>query len=180
MVYARQKAKHIALLKYNIEEQKRYLNRSIKNITYQQESIKDDIDKNQDMIQRLRTDRGTYERAERELSRQSASLQSMISRRSHGGGAANITIVSGFIKPPAVELLHRSVGDVTQYLTVEVSTQVLISVVLITVTSAHQMQEELFMPAGTVDTEKSLFLTILVALTELLLQPYMRTCAKQA
>jgi len=98
MNYARQKAKQIALLKYNIEEQKRYLSRSIKNINYQKESIKDEIDKNQNMIQKLRTDRGTYERAEKELSRQSASLQSMISRRSVSQ-PANITVVSGFIKP---------------------------------------------------------------------------------
>lgn len=96
MKLARQKAKHIALLKYNIEEQKRYLARSIKNINYQQENIQQEITKNQNMIQKLRTDRGTYERAERELARQSASLQSMISRSAHG---ANINIVSGFIKP---------------------------------------------------------------------------------
>jgi len=96
MVYARKKAKEIALLKYNIEEQKRYLARSIKNINYQQQSIQGEIARNQNMIQKLRTDRGTYERAERELARQSASLQSMISRSAHG---TNINIVSGFIKP---------------------------------------------------------------------------------
>lgn len=96
MAYARQKAKEIALLKYNIEEQKRYLNRSVKNIKYQQESIQHDIARNQNMIQKLRTDRGTYERAERELARQSASIQGMISRASHD---KNIKIVSGFIKP---------------------------------------------------------------------------------
>lgn len=96
MLYARKKAKEIALLKYNLEEQKRYLARSVKNIKYQQESIQQEIARNQNMIQKLRTDRGTYERAERELARQSASLQSMISR---SAGAANISIVSGFIKP---------------------------------------------------------------------------------
>lgn len=96
MVYARKKAKEIALLKYNIEEQKRYLARSIKNINYQQQSIQGEIARNQNMIHKLRTDRGTYERAERELARQSASLQSMISRSAHD---SNINIVSGFIKP---------------------------------------------------------------------------------
>lgn len=96
LAYARQKAKEIALLKYNIEEQKRHLNRSIKNIKYQQESIQHDIAKNQNMIQKLRTDRGTYERAERELARQSASIQSMISRASHDKA---LHVVSGFIKP---------------------------------------------------------------------------------
>lgn len=96
MMYARQKAKEIARLKYSVEEQKRYLARSVKNIKYQQESIQHEIARNQNMIQKLRTDRGTYERAERELARQSASLQSMISR---SGSSANINIVSGFIKP---------------------------------------------------------------------------------
>lgn len=96
MIYARKKAKEIALLKYNIEEQKRYLARSIKNINYQQQNIQQEIARNQNMIYKLRTDRATYERAERELARQSASLQSMISRSAHD---SNINIVSGFIKP---------------------------------------------------------------------------------
>lgn len=96
MLYARKKAREIALLKYSIEEQKRYLSRSVKNIKYKQESIQQEIARNQNMIQKLRTDRGTYERAERELARQSASLQSMISRSTMG---ENISIVSGFIKP---------------------------------------------------------------------------------
>lgn len=96
MVYARIKAKEIALLKYRIEEQKRYLSRSIKTINNQQESIQNEIERNQNMIQKLRTDRGTYERAERELARQSSSLQSMISRES---SKTEVCVVSGFIKP---------------------------------------------------------------------------------
>lgn len=96
MVYARIKAKEIALLKYKIEEQKRYLSRSIKNINYQQESIQNEIERNQNMIQKLRTDRGTFERAERELAKQSSSLQSMISRSSE---KTDVCVVSGFIKP---------------------------------------------------------------------------------
>lgn len=97
MMYARRKAKEIALLKYRIEEQKRYLSHSVKNIQYQQESIQSEIERNQNMIQKLRTDRGTYENAERELARQSSSLQSMISRSS--STPTNVNIVSGFIKP---------------------------------------------------------------------------------
>ena len=95
LAYARQKAKEIALLKYSIEEQNRVISRSIKNIKYQQQDIQQDIARNENMIQKLRTDRGSFERAERELARQSVSLQSMISR-SHVTG---VTIVSGFIKP---------------------------------------------------------------------------------
>lgn len=96
MLYARQKAKEIAHLKYNIEEQKRSIARSIKNINYQQQSIQQAISKNENMIHKLRTDRGAYERAERELAKQSASLQSMISKSSRDG---RIKVVSGFIKP---------------------------------------------------------------------------------
>lgn len=96
MTYARQKAKEIALLKYNIEEQKRNIARSIKHINYQQQSIQQAISKNENMIHKLRTDRGSYERAERELAKQSASLQSMISRSSR---ESKIRVVSGFIKP---------------------------------------------------------------------------------
>lgn len=96
MQLARQKAREIARLKYSIEEHKRYLSRSIKNINYQQQSIQEAISKNQNMIQKLRTDRGTYERAERELARQSASIESMISRNVKD---SRISVVSGFIKP---------------------------------------------------------------------------------
>lgn len=96
MRVARQKAREIALLKYNIEEQKRTIARSIKNIGYQKENIQHEIARNQNMIYKLRTDRATYEHAERELARQSASLQSMIT---HSGYSSNINIVSGFIKP---------------------------------------------------------------------------------
>lgn len=96
MQLARLKARQIAHLKYDIEEQKRYLARSIKSINNQQQYIQQAINKNQNMIYRLRTDRATYERSERELERQSASLQNMITRSALGN---NINIVSGFIKP---------------------------------------------------------------------------------
>lgn len=96
MTYARQKAKEIALLKYNIEEQKRCIDRTIRHMNYQQQYIQQAISKNENMIHKLRTDRGSYERAERELAKQSASLQSMISRSS---GASRVKVVSGFIKP---------------------------------------------------------------------------------
>ena len=96
MIYARKKAREIVLLKYSIEEQKRTLNRSVKNIKYQQQNIQQEIARNQNMINKLRTDRSTYERSERELARQSASLQSMISRSRPEN---HVTVVSGFIKP---------------------------------------------------------------------------------
>ncbi len=100
MVHARQKAKEIARLKHNIEQQKRYISRSIKEINYQQATIQREIDRNQNMIQKLRTDRVTYERAEKELARQSSSIQSMISRSTYHGDDSAV-VSSGFIKPIA-------------------------------------------------------------------------------
>ncbi len=96
MRHARQKAKEIAILKYRIETQKKYISQSIQQMNSQQQTIQKEIEKNQSMIQKLRTDRATYERAERELAKQSSSLQSMISR---GTDDAGIKVVSGFIKP---------------------------------------------------------------------------------
>src|SRR5574344_1701008 len=100
-VFARQKAREIAMLKYRIQEQKRVLSRSIEDIKSQNESIQQEIAKNQDMIQRLRTDRRTYENAENDLARQSNSLQSMIERRQSTTTytSSNIKVSTGFIKP---------------------------------------------------------------------------------
>ena len=101
MMYARQKAREIAILKYRIQEQKRVLSRSIEDIKSQNASIQQEIAKNQDMIQRLRTDRRTYENAENDLARQSNSLQAMIERRQSTTTytSQNINVSAGFIKP---------------------------------------------------------------------------------
>ena len=49
------------------------------------------------MINKYKTDRKTYEQAERELARQSASIQSMIARN---GGSSNVKVASGgFMRP---------------------------------------------------------------------------------
>ena len=99
MSVAKVKAKEIALLKYNIEEKKRTLAHSIKTINYQQQTIQREIAQNENMIHKLRTDRVAYERAEKELAKQSASIGTMINRSTTKD--ADITVVSGFIKPIA-------------------------------------------------------------------------------
>lgn len=99
MEMARAKAKEIAVLKYNIEEKKRILAHSIKTINYQQKSIQREIAQNENMIHKLRTDRVAYEKAEKELAKQSASIGTMIKRTSKS--ANDIKVVSGFIKPIA-------------------------------------------------------------------------------
>lgn len=111
MAYARAKAKQIAILKYQIEEQKRVIARSIRTINMQQASIQDEIGRNHNMIQKLRTDRATYERSEKDLARQSASIESLITRRirysapssggggSMSGGDSHVSVSGGFVRP---------------------------------------------------------------------------------
>ena len=48
------------------------------------------------MIVKLRTDRVAYEKAEKELAKQSASIGAMINKTSQG---TDVKIVSGFLKP---------------------------------------------------------------------------------
>ena len=91
------KSQRIALIKKDIEEKKIALSQSIQEINSQQKNIKYAIAQNQSMINKYKTDRKTYERAERELARQSASIQSMIARN-RGSSTVKISS-SGFMKP---------------------------------------------------------------------------------
>lgn len=95
---AKEKAREIALLKYSIEEKKRTIAHSIKTINYQQQSIQREIAQNENMIHKLRTDRVAYERAEKELAKQSASIGTMINRTTR---KSDVKVASGFIKPIA-------------------------------------------------------------------------------
>ena len=91
------KSQRIAAMKKDIEAKKIALAQSIEEINSQKKNIKYAIAMNQNMINKYKTDRRTYEKAERELARQSASIQSMIARN-RGGSTVKITS-SGFIKP---------------------------------------------------------------------------------
>lgn len=91
------KARRIAQLKMQIEQQKMMLAYSIRNINAQQQNIQKAISQNESYIQKLRTDRHTYERAEKDLAIQSASLRNMISRSS--AKDTNMKVSGGFIKP---------------------------------------------------------------------------------
>ena len=96
MAAAKQKAQEIAMLKYNIEARKRNLERSVASINTQQSYIQKAIAKNESMINKLRTDRVAYQRAERELAKQSASIGSYINRTAKD---SDVKVASGFIKP---------------------------------------------------------------------------------
>ena len=93
---ARQKAREIALLKYSIETKKRNLEKDVASINSQQTYIKKAIARNEDMIKKLKTDKIAYQKAEKELAKQSASLSSYINRTSKD---EKIQVASGFIKP---------------------------------------------------------------------------------
>lgn len=93
----RAKSQKISLMKKNIEAKKIALAQSIQEINSQQKNIKYAIAQNQSMINKYKTDRKTYERAERELARQSASIQSMIARNR---GSSTVRVTSaGFMRP---------------------------------------------------------------------------------
>lgn len=99
MMALKNKAAKLAKMKADIEAQRRYLAQAIENINSQQKTIQRAIAQNQSMINRLKTDRAAYERSERELARQSANLQSMISK---GYGHSTVKAASGgFMKPIA-------------------------------------------------------------------------------
>ena len=96
---ARVKAAQIIALRAQIEQQKRSLAQTINCINSQQKSIQTDIAQNQDMIHKLKTNRGYYERSERELARQSASIQAMISSMRNTGSGSTVHVTTGFIRP---------------------------------------------------------------------------------
>lgn len=93
----RAKSQRIAAMKRDVQAKKIALAQSIQEINSQQRDIKSAIAVNQSMISKYKTDRRTYERAERELARQSASIQSMIARNR---GSSTVKITStGFMRP---------------------------------------------------------------------------------
>lgn len=95
---AREKAAEIIILKERIERQKRSIAQSISTMNSQQKIIQSNIAQNQDMINKLKTNRSYYERAERDLARQSANIQTMISNMKPSAGST-VQVTTGFIKP---------------------------------------------------------------------------------
>ncbi len=97
MVAVKEKAGKIAQMKKDVEAKKKYLAQSIKSINSQQRDIERAIAQNQNMINKLKTDRRYYEQTERELARQSQNLQTMISKKPQDTTVKVSS--SGFIKP---------------------------------------------------------------------------------
>ncbi len=94
-------ARDILALKSRIEMQKRNLEVSMANINKQQADIKVAISKNEKLIEKLKTDRATWEKAEKDLARQSKAISQMINQETKKQSAqgASVAITGGFIKP---------------------------------------------------------------------------------
>ena len=73
------------------------MKRSIADINSQQRSIQKAISENERYINKLKTDRATFEKAERELAKNSSNLETMISRNSKK--QENISTTGAFMKP---------------------------------------------------------------------------------
>lgn len=94
------KANEIAVLKAQVESQKRMVEASIRDINNQRATIQGSIAENKSMIQRLQKDKNYYERSERELAKQSASIQNMIANLTRSSGPSTVRVSStGFIYP---------------------------------------------------------------------------------
>jgi murein DD-endopeptidase MepM/ murein hydrolase activator NlpD len=98
MTAAKAKAQEIRALSNTIALRKRDLERSVASINYQKYYINKAIAKNETMINKLKTDRVAYQKAEKELARQSASIGSYINKTAKD---SNVQVASGFIKPIA-------------------------------------------------------------------------------
>ncbi len=98
LAYLQEKSRRIAMLRNQIEQQKSIIAYSIKNINAQQQYIQGAISKNESSIQKYRTNRAYYERAERELAKQSEALGRMINKNTQG---STVKVMSGFMKPIA-------------------------------------------------------------------------------
>ncbi len=96
MLAAKNKAQEIASIKNNINQRKRNLERSVASMNTQQDYIKRAIARNEDMINKLRTDRAAYQRAEKEMNDQSRKLENYINKTA---SKTPDVVDTGFMKP---------------------------------------------------------------------------------
>lgn len=99
MAQAKNKAEYMRRLQLRILSKKSNLERSIASMNTQQAYIQRAIDKNKNMIEKLKTDRVAYQKAERELEKQSKTIGNYISRTTANDNLNQQTVASGFMKP---------------------------------------------------------------------------------
>ena len=94
-------AHDILALKNRIEIQKKNLKFSMATISRQQEDIQEAISKNERLIEKLKTDRATWEKSERELAKQSRAISQMINQevsKTEKAGVS-VSVTGGFTRP---------------------------------------------------------------------------------
>ncbi|MGN0004542.1 MAG: murein hydrolase activator EnvC family protein [Candidatus Gastranaerophilaceae bacterium] len=93
----KQKAVRIARLKEQLEDEKNILSSSIDDMNARKKQIKSAINDNEAMIYKLKHDRAAFEKAERELARQSQIIEGMISKNTK---KSTVTAAKGaFLRP---------------------------------------------------------------------------------
>lgn len=99
MADAKAKALYIKDLKQKMERQKEFLASSIKTMDRQQKTIQSAIDRNEKMINKLKTDRAAWEKSERELAKQSEQLGVFIAKTVKEEPSAPLKTSGGFLRP---------------------------------------------------------------------------------
>lgn len=96
-------AREVLALKARIEMQKRNLETSIASINRQQLDIQEAISKNEKLIEKLKTDRATWEKAEKDLAKQSKAISQMINQemKKTQKDGVSVVVTGGFTKPVA-------------------------------------------------------------------------------
>lgn len=94
-------ARDILALKSRIEMQKKNLETAITNINKEQVNIQSAISKNEKLIEKLKTDRATWEKAEKDLARQSRAISQMINKETMKTAKADtgLIVTGGFVRP---------------------------------------------------------------------------------
>ena len=105
----KKRADRVIALKKTIQLRKNYLAKSIRNINSKKELLRREIAANEKKIDKLKTDRRAYEKAERELMGQSAKLQSMLTNKGSNAKLVNSNFtrpISGKISSPFGPRVH--------------------------------------------------------------------------
>jgi len=93
------KTRRIRELRAKIESQRSYLEVNMKSMKRQQKNIEQAINQNEKLIEKLKTDRATWEKSERELARQSVAIGDMINKSVKEDKTSSIVVTGGFLRP---------------------------------------------------------------------------------
>lgn len=93
------KSDSIVAIKADIQQKKLTLASTIKDINSQQKSIESAIAQNRSMINKLKNNRQAYERSEKELAKQSASIRNMITKSTNNKTQVSYASSGSFLKP---------------------------------------------------------------------------------